>query len=208
MDSRLSVAERVYRARRIGVTFGRVYLGIKKSQFIARHLSPPDMAERWSAQHSESANAIYEAAIELRGLILKGCQFIGSRADVLPSEYIEVLSRLQDRVPAKRFPSVRKTVEAELNCALEDIFDAFDESPIASASLAQASASSMLQDGHSPAWTISQPSCRWANGRWRSQSSSSSRSDAFSVFLNVSRSLFSRRPWPAASRLVRRSSSR
>ena len=137
MAPRLSVAERVYRARRIGVTFGRVYLGIKKSQFIARHLSPPDMAERWSAQHSESANAIYEAAIELRGLILKGCQFIGSRADVLPSEYVEVLSRLQDQVPAKRFPSVRKTVEAELNCALEDVFDAFDESPIASASLAQ-----------------------------------------------------------------------
>jgi len=126
---RLSVAERVYRARRIGVTFA--------SQFIARHISPPDMAERWSAHHSESANAIYEAAIELRGLILKGCQFIGSRADVLPSEYVEVLSRLQDRVPAKRFSTVRKTVEAELNCALEDVFDAFDESPIASASLAQ-----------------------------------------------------------------------
>ena len=137
MAPRLSVAERVYRARRIGVTFGRVYLGIKTSQFIARHISPPDMAERWSAHHSESANAIYEAAIELRGLILKGCQFIGSRADVLPSEYVEVLSRLQDRVPAKRFSTVRKTVEAELNCALEDVFDAFDESPIASASLAQ-----------------------------------------------------------------------
>ncbi|MEE2672709.1 MAG: AarF/UbiB family protein [Myxococcota bacterium] len=137
MARKLSVAERVYRARRIGVTFGRVYLGIKKSQFIARHVSPPDMAERWSAHHSESAHAIYEAALELRGLILKGCQFIGSRADVLPSEYIEILSGLQDRVPAKRFAIVRKTVEAELKRPLEDVFDAFDESPIASASLAQ-----------------------------------------------------------------------
>ncbi len=137
MATRLSVAERIYRARRIGVTFGRVYLGIKTNQFIARRLAPSDMAERWSAHHSESANAIYEAAIELRGLILKGCQFIGSRADVLPPQYVEILSRLQDRVPAKPFPTVRKTVEGELNCTLEDVFDGFDESPIASASLAQ-----------------------------------------------------------------------
>jgi predicted unusual protein kinase regulating ubiquinone biosynthesis (AarF/ABC1/UbiB family) len=137
MATRLSIAERLYRARRIGVTFGRVYLGIKTNQFIARRLAPSDMAERWSTHHSVSANAIYEAAIELRGLILKGCQFIGSRADVLPPEYVEILSRLQDRVPAKPFATVRKTVEGELNCTLEDVFDAFDESPIASASLAQ-----------------------------------------------------------------------
>ena len=35
------------------------------------------------------------AATELRGLILKGCQFVGSRADVLPPEYIEAILRGQ-----------------------------------------------------------------------------------------------------------------
>ena len=137
MARRLSVAERVYRARRIGVTFGRVYLGIKSQQFIARRLAPPDMEARWSAFHTESAERIYEAAIELRGLILKGCQFIGSRADVLPPETVEVLSRLQDRVPSKSFRVVRETVESELGCRLEDVFTSFDERPIAAASLAQ-----------------------------------------------------------------------
>ncbi len=137
MASRLSVAERVYRARRIGVTFGKVYLGIKTNQFVARRLAPSDMDARWSAFHSESAAAIYDAAIELRGLILKGCQFIGSRADVLPPEYVDILSRLQDRVPPKTFPVVRKTVEAELDCQLEDVFESFDERPVAAASLAQ-----------------------------------------------------------------------
>ena len=29
------VAERIYRAQRIGLTFGRVYLGIKANQFVA-----------------------------------------------------------------------------------------------------------------------------------------------------------------------------
>lgn len=119
------------------MTFGRIYLGAKTNQFLARRVAPRDMAERWSAFHTESAHAIYEAAIELRGLILKGCQFIGSRADVLPPEYVEILSRLQDRVPAKRFPVVRETIEEELDRPLGEIFASFEESPIASASLAQ-----------------------------------------------------------------------
>jgi predicted unusual protein kinase regulating ubiquinone biosynthesis (AarF/ABC1/UbiB family) len=137
MAKRQSVAERVYRARRIGVTFGRVYLGIKGQQFIARRLAPSDMPARWSRFHRESAASIYDAAIELRGLILKGCQFIGSRADVLPPEYVALLSKLQDQVPAKAFPVVRRTVERELGCKLEDLFESFGEQPIASASLAQ-----------------------------------------------------------------------
>ncbi len=50
---------------------------------------------------------------------------------------MEILSRLQDRVPAKRFPVVRETIEEELDRPLGEIFASFEESPIASASLAQ-----------------------------------------------------------------------
>ena len=70
------------------------------------------MEERWSQFNRTSASSIYEAAVELGGMILKGCQFIGSRSDVLPPEYVEVLSRLQDRVPARPFEVVRKIVES------------------------------------------------------------------------------------------------
>ena len=137
MARRLPLAERVFRARRIGVTFGRIYLGIKTNQFVARRLRPSDMQARWSAFNRESAESIYEAAIELRGLILKGCQFIGSRADVLPPEYVEVLSQLQDRVPAHPFRVVRETVERELDAPLSENFASFEETPVAAASLAQ-----------------------------------------------------------------------
>jgi predicted unusual protein kinase regulating ubiquinone biosynthesis (AarF/ABC1/UbiB family) len=130
-------AERIYRARRIGLTFGRVYVGIKANQFIARRLRPHDMRLRWKRFNRTSAESIYEAAIELRGLILKGCQFLGARADVLPREYVEVLSRLQDRVPPKPFAVVRRVVEQELGRPLEATFERFSPEPIASASLAQ-----------------------------------------------------------------------
>ncbi len=133
----VSLANRIYRARRISTTFGRIYLGIRVNRMIAKRLRPTDMAERWSKFNRTSAESIYEAAVELGGMILKGCQFIGSRSDVLPPEYVEVLSRLQDRVPARPFDVVREIVESEFGANLDDVFDDFSRTPIASASLAQ-----------------------------------------------------------------------
>jgi predicted unusual protein kinase regulating ubiquinone biosynthesis (AarF/ABC1/UbiB family) len=133
----LRASERIYRARRIGTTFGRTYLGIRANRFIASRLRPADMAERWSKLHHANATSIYETAVELRGLILKACQFLGTRADVLPPEYVEVLSRLHDRVPAKSFGVVAATVEAELGRPLRELFASFEQEPVAAASLAQ-----------------------------------------------------------------------
>ena len=135
--AQVSAAERFYRARRIGTTFGRIYLGIRANRFIAERLRPSDMPERWTRFNAASAKSIYDAAIELRGLILKGCQFLGSRADVLPREYVDVLSQLQDRVPAKPFAVVKKTLERELDCEIDDVFASISREPIAAASLAQ-----------------------------------------------------------------------
>ncbi len=135
--AQVSASERFYRARRIGTTFGRIYLGIRANRFIAERLRPRDMPERWTRFNAASAKSIYEAAVELRGLILKGCQFLGSRADVLPREYVEVLSKLQDRVPPKPFSVVKKTIERELGCEIADVFASIEREPVASASLAQ-----------------------------------------------------------------------
>lgn len=134
---KVTATQRMRRARRIGTTFGRTYLGFRAQRWIEKRLAPADMPARWSRFNRESAESIYEAAVELRGLILKGCQFLGSRADVLPPEYVEVLSRLQDRVPPRSFGIVRATIERELGRNLDDLFEEFERRPIASASLAQ-----------------------------------------------------------------------
>jgi predicted unusual protein kinase regulating ubiquinone biosynthesis (AarF/ABC1/UbiB family) len=154
--STVSASERLHRARRVGSTFARIYLGAKAHRFIARRLQPADMPERWARFNRSSAESIYDAAIELRGLILKGCQFLGSRADVLPREYVNTLSRLQDRVPPKPFRVARATVERELGRELSEIFEEFAPRPVASASLAQVH-EARLKDGHRVAVKIQYP---------------------------------------------------
>src|SRR5258706_10583484 len=97
---------------------------------------PPDGAVR-SARHRRNAEMIFDTAIELRGLLIKMCQVIGTRSDIFPPEYVQVLSKCHDRLPPRDFPAIRAQVERELGAPLERHFSAFEPQPIAAASLAQ-----------------------------------------------------------------------
>lgn len=150
--------ERARRAQRIGATGARVYLAIRAERWLRRALPEPEAeaARRREALHRRNAELVYAAAVDLRGLILKGCQFLGSRADVLPPAWTEVLSRLQDRVPPHSFSVVRRRVEHELGAPLEEVFAAFAERPLASASLAQVH-EARLRDGRRVAVKVQYP---------------------------------------------------
>ncbi len=67
--------------------------------------------EKRRAHHTRSANRFYEIAVTRQGLLIKLGQIIGSRPDLIPDEYIDVLSRLQDDVPPRPFERIKRRVE-------------------------------------------------------------------------------------------------
>jgi predicted unusual protein kinase regulating ubiquinone biosynthesis (AarF/ABC1/UbiB family) len=111
---------------------------------------------RYARHHRRSAEGAYRLATRLEGLPIKVCQFVGSRADILPREYVEVLSQLQDRVPPRPLAALRPLVERELGQPLEKVFATLDPTPLASASLAQVHRG-RLHDGREVAVKIQYP---------------------------------------------------
>ncbi len=109
-------------------------ISVREKRFGLRHKKAQ---RRRLRHHTWSANRFYDVAVRRQGLLIKLGQLIGSRPDLIPDEYIDVLSRLQDAVPPRTFEVIRRVVESELERPLDDIFDEFETTPIASASLAQ-----------------------------------------------------------------------
>ena len=127
---------RIRRFVDVGWTFLAIYISYKRIQK-TRGLSPDEKQRRIAAAHLSSAKRLYRVATRMEGLLIKACQFISSRADVAPPEYVAVLSRLQDRVPPRPFREVAAHIERELGAHPDAIFVEFSRKPIASASLAQ-----------------------------------------------------------------------
>ena len=99
--------------------------------------SPAAVAqERLCRLHARNALILREKMIEQRGVFIKIGQFLSSRVDLLPEEYTDELSKLQDQVPPAPYADIRKRVEEELG-ELDSIFSSFDHEPLASASLGQ-----------------------------------------------------------------------
>lgn len=90
-----------------------------------------------SERNRVRAIRIRQEALQLGGLLIKVGQFLSSRVDLLPSEYIEELALLQDEVPAVSFEHIRPIVERELGGSIGTLFDFLDPEPIAAASLGQ-----------------------------------------------------------------------
>lgn len=114
-----------------------IYAGYKTRQVYGRLTGGSRRRDFYNEQHRRAARRIRDTAVRLEGLIVKGCQFIGSRADILPPEFIEVLSEMQDRVPPKPFSMMRPWLESQLGRSLEEAFAEVEPVAIAAASLAQ-----------------------------------------------------------------------
>jgi ubiquinone biosynthesis protein len=77
------------------------------------------------------------ALVELGPIFVKFGQILSTRRDLLPGDVADELSLLQDQVPPFPGAVARAAVEAALAAPITQLYAAFDETPLASASIAQ-----------------------------------------------------------------------
>ncbi len=96
-------------------------------------------------------------ALEALGpIFVKFGQLLSTRRDLLPPDLADELAKLQDQVPPFASSKVRETLERTYQRPVESVFQAFDFTPIASASVAQVHLA-LLPDGREVAVKILRP---------------------------------------------------
>ncbi len=93
--------------------------------------------EKQATRRRSQAAWIRENFLELGPTFIKLGQLFSTRADLFPIEYVEELSKLQDRVPAFPYEQVKETVESDFAKPINQLFSSFDPIPLAAASLGQ-----------------------------------------------------------------------
>jgi predicted unusual protein kinase regulating ubiquinone biosynthesis (AarF/ABC1/UbiB family) len=95
---------------------------------------PPVRSEQ---HHERRAGRLTRLLGRLGPTFIKLAQLFSSRADILPEPYLSHIGTLQDQVPPDPWEKVARVVEAELGRPVGDVFEEFEEEPLAAASLGQ-----------------------------------------------------------------------
>ena len=113
-----------------------------------------------SERRRTRAEQLTKAISSLGPAIIKGGQALASRPDLLPSEYLLELQKLQDDVPRFDNKVAFRTVEMELGIDnFDDVFELVEPEPIAAASIGQVYKAILRENGATVAIKIQRPDC-------------------------------------------------
>eukprot|EP00537_Pseudo-nitzschia_pungens_P007682 CAMPEP_0172362378 /NCGR_PEP_ID=MMETSP1060-20121228/5996_1 /TAXON_ID=37318 /ORGANISM="Pseudo-nitzschia pungens, Strain cf. cingulata" /LENGTH=927 /DNA_ID=CAMNT_0013084871 /DNA_START=408 /DNA_END=3191 /DNA_ORIENTATION=- len=113
-----------------------------------------------ATRRRKRAIQLRKAISNLGPAIIKAGQALASRPDLLPSEYLEELQKLQDDVPRFSNKLAFKTVEEELGVEnFSDVFDLEQDEPVAAASIGQVYKGRLKANGDLVAIKIQRPNC-------------------------------------------------
>jgi predicted unusual protein kinase regulating ubiquinone biosynthesis (AarF/ABC1/UbiB family) len=121
---------------KVAALFFKIGLDFRKESALARRMGFERAQARMQKTHEKRAKELYDLAVHMGGVLIKLCQFLSARQDILPAPYIATLKGLQDEVPAKPFSEMEKIIREEY-ADFQDIFTRIDPVPLASASLGQ-----------------------------------------------------------------------
>jgi len=103
-------------------------------------LSTKSKKERLSSRPHSKVSVAERARLVLEDLgpsFIKLGQLASTRPDLLPQDLVVELRKLLDAAPPVSFEEIKEQVELSLGANIEDVFEEFNETPIAAASIAQ-----------------------------------------------------------------------
>jgi predicted unusual protein kinase regulating ubiquinone biosynthesis (AarF/ABC1/UbiB family) len=96
---------------------------------------PP--ARRTALDHERRARRLVERLAALGPTFVKMAQLFAGRTDLLAPVYAQALTTLTDQVPAVPLAEIERVIREEYGAAPAELFERFDDVPIAAASLGQ-----------------------------------------------------------------------
>ncbi|RCV15010.1 hypothetical protein SEVIR_3G025800v4 [Setaria viridis] len=134
-DGRIYITSLIYSAVEMVIIILRsIYLALL---FTPSILMAP-FAETLGSKYRKTWLRLVHRTLELAGpAFIKWGQWAATRPDLFASDLCTELSKLHTKAPAHSFKYTKKTVEKAFGRKLSDIFENFEENPVASGSVAQ-----------------------------------------------------------------------
>lgn len=139
--------------------FGDLVELLKIEQYIEVGLQLISKKRRGRIDRFSRAERVRMALEELGPTYIKLGQVLSTRPDLIPVDFINELSKLQDDVPPCSYDEMRGVIASELGRQPAELFDRFDETPLASASIGQVYRATLM-DGETVAVKVQRPGIR------------------------------------------------
>jgi ubiquinone biosynthesis protein len=109
-------------------------LGFLAGRLTARH---PALARRFPGPWLTGPERLRTLFEDLGGTFVKFGQMLAMQPDIVPLEYCDALLKLLDRMDPFPFADAERILREELGAGPDELFDAFEREPIATASVGQ-----------------------------------------------------------------------
>ncbi|CDO96398.1 unnamed protein product [Kluyveromyces dobzhanskii CBS 2104] len=152
--------------RHVFLTFGRVKVVGQATARCLYHYKKTlgaeyqDDAEYQNALqrcHKRCANITLKALERNGGVFIKLGQHLGAMTYLLPSEWTDTMTPLQDKCPQSTMLAIDRMFQQDLKCSLDEMFSEFDPTPIGVASLAQVHVAKLKSTGEKVAVKCQHP---------------------------------------------------